>query len=309
MKFTSKLAATLAVVCILSGCQGSGNTVATLNSDYTITADQAYEELMKTSNGKNTVFNYIVEEIISANYPATDAMTTEADLTIEQLQNSYTSYYGSEGATVLTQKLQEAGFESIEDYRASIIFNYQLQEFTNDYLDENFETIFDEYYTTCKPRYVSHILVKMNDPENPTAEEQEKLDTVQKAINEGQDFAELAKKYSDDGSASLGGALGLCDKNTSFVTEFLNKMMELEEGQISEATKTTYGYHFITVTSTSKEEIKNDENLLNLIKTYDNYMIYKALRKYEITFNDETLKDLYESTLDSYIGSSEGSAN
>ena len=60
---------------------------------------------------------------------------------------------------------------------------------------------------------------------------------------------------------------------------------------------------------TSKEEIKNDENLLNLIKTYDNYMIYKALRKYEITFNDETLKDLYESTLDSYIGSSEGSAN
>ena len=309
MKFTSKLAAALAVVCILGGCQGSGNKVATLNSDYTITADQAYEELMKTSAGKNTVFNYIVEEIITANYPATDAMTTDADLTIEQLENSYISYYGSQGTTYLTQALQQSGFESIEDYRSSIIFNYQLQEFLNDYLDDNFETIFEDYYTTCKPRYVSHILVLMDDPENPTAEELEKVSTIQKALLDGENFAEVAKKYSEDGSASSGGALGLCDKNTSFVTEFLNKMLELEEGQISEPTKTTYGYHFITVTSNSKEDIKKDDTILELIQTFDSNMIYKALRKYEITFNDEAIKELYESTLDSYIGSSEGSAN
>ena len=107
MKFTSKLAAGLALTCILSGCGGSGNTIATLNSDYTITADKAYEDLMKTSDGKNAVFNYIVEEIISANYPVTDAMTTDADLKVQQLENSYTSYYGADASTYLNQALQQ----------------------------------------------------------------------------------------------------------------------------------------------------------------------------------------------------------
>ena len=307
MKFTSKLAAVIALTCMLSGCASSGSNIATLG-EHTITADDAYESLMKSSNGKNAVFGYIVQEIITANYPETDAMTTDADLTIEQLENSYVSYYGADAETYLTQALKESGFEDMAAYRKAIIYSYQMQEFLNDYINKNIDTIFEEYYNACSPRYVSHILVKMADPKNPTAEEQAKLDTVQKAINEGQDFAELAKKYSDDGSASAGGTLGLCDKNTSFVTEFLNKMLELEEGQVSEATKTEYGYHFIKVTSTNKEDIKKDDKISSLLQSYDQTMIYKALRNYEITFNDEAIKELYESTLDSYLATTEGSA-
>lgn len=310
MKFTSKLAAVLATACLLGGCQSSGNTIASLNSGYTVTADKAYEDLMKTSDGKSAVFNYIVEEIITANYPVTDAMTTDADLTIEQLQNSYTSYYGSSADTYLTSALQNSGFEDLDDYREAIIYSYQMQEFLTDYITTNQDTVFEDYYTSCSPRYVSHILVLMDDPENPTDEELEKVATIQAALDEGQDFAEVAKTYSDDSTASDGGALGLCDKNTSFVTEFLNKMLELEEGEVSEPTKTDYGYHFIKVTSTSKEDILADEDaLLELIMSYDSYMVYKALRNYDITFNDETIQELYESTLDTYISYSEGSAS
>jgi len=310
MKFTSKLAALLAAACILGGCQSSGNTIASLNTGYTLTADEAYEDLMKTSDGKSAVFSYIVEEIITANYPISDAMTTDADLTIEQLKNSYTSYYGADGEAYLTNVLQENGYEDLDDYREAIIYSYQMQEFLNDYINKNMDTIFEDYYTTCNPRYVSHILVLMEDSENPTDEELAKVATIQKALEEGKDFAEVAKEYSDDSTASKGGALGLCDKNTSFVTEFLNKMLELNEGEVSEPTKTEYGYHIIKVTSTSKDEIKADQdNLLKQLQTYDSYMIYKALRNYEITFNDDDIKDLYETTLDSYIEYSEGSAN
>lgn len=308
MKFTSKLAAALALTCMLSGCGGSGNTIATLNSDYTITADKAYEDLMKTSDGKNAVFNYIVEEIISANYPVTDAMTTDADLKVQQLENSYTSYYGADASTYLNQALQQNGFENLDAYRKSVILGYQMREFLNDYINQNMDTLFEDYYNTCSPRYVSHILVLMNDSNNPTAEELEKVDTIKKALADGQDFASVARAYSDDSTASKGGALGLCDKNTSFVPEFLAKMMELKEGEVSEPTKTDYGYHIITVTSTSKEEIKQDDSLVSLIEQYDQYLYYKALRNYEITFNDETIKELYESTLDSYLKASEGSA-
>ena len=308
MKFTSKLAAVLAVTCMLGGCASSGNKIATLG-EYTITADDAYESLMKTSNGKNAVFGYIVEEIITANYPATDAMTTDADLTIQQLENSYVSYYGADAETYLTQALQSSGFEDMDDYREAIIYSYQMQEFLDDYINKNLDTVFEDYYTACNPRYVSHILVLMDDSANPTAEELAKVDTIKKALDEGQDFAEVAKTYSDDSTASQGGALGLCDKNTSFVTEFLNKMMELKEGEVSEATKTEYGYHFIKVTSTNKDDIKKDDSVTSMLRSYDESLIYKALRNYDITFEDETIKELYESTLDAYLATNEGSAN
>ena len=121
MKFTSKLAAVLALTCMLSGCASSGQNIATLG-EHTITADDAYESLMKTSNGKNAVFGYIVQEIITANYPETDAMTTDADLTIEQLENSYVSYYGADAETYLTQALKESGFEDMAAYRKAMAY-------------------------------------------------------------------------------------------------------------------------------------------------------------------------------------------
>ena len=130
MKFTSKLAAVIALTCMLSGCASSGSNIATLG-EHTITADDAYESLMKSSNGKNAVFGYIVQEIITANYPETDAMTTDADLTIEQLENSYVSYYGADAETYLTQALKESGFEDMAAYRKAIIYSYQMQEFLN----------------------------------------------------------------------------------------------------------------------------------------------------------------------------------
>lgn len=308
MKTTSKLAAFLLACCMLGGCGSSTNTIATLNSDYSITADQAYEELMKTSQGKSAAFTFMVKEIITANYPETDAMTTDANIVIEQLQNQYTSYYGADADTQLLNALQSSGYESLDKYREAIIYSYQMQEFLTDYIKENKDEIFNDYYTTCKPRYVSHILVLMEDSANPTDEELAKVQAIQKALDEGKDFAQVAKEYSDDSTASKGGELGLCDKNTSFVTEFLNKMLELEEGQVSEPTKTDYGYHFIKVTSTAKEDMTKDEDaLMNLLMSYDESIVYKALRNYDITFNDETLKELYEKTLDSYI--QEGSAN
>lgn len=72
-----------------------------------------------------------------------------------------------------------------------------------------------------------------------------KLEDIRKRIVEGkEDFAELAKKYSDDGSARGGGDLGFA-KRGKYVTEFEAAAYKLEEMEISPVIETQFGFHII----------------------------------------------------------------
>ncbi len=64
-------------------------------------------------------------------------------------------------------------------------------------------------------------------------------------IDGGEDFAELAKIYSDDpGSARVGGDLGWVKRGT-FVPEFDAVVFNLGEGEISTPAETEFGFHII----------------------------------------------------------------
>lgn len=64
-------------------------------------------------------------------------------------------------------------------------------------------------------------------------------------LNDSADFAELAKKYSDDlGSGAKGGELGWT-KRGAFVPQFEAVAYTLENGEISELVESEYGYHLI----------------------------------------------------------------
>lgn len=71
------------------------------------------------------------------------------------------------------------------------------------------------------------------------------LEDIRKRVLEGgEDFAELAKKYSADGSANQGGSLGWA-KRGSYVPEFEATAYNLDIGGYSEVIETEYGYHFM----------------------------------------------------------------
>jgi hypothetical protein len=57
-------------------------------------------------------------------------------------------------------------------------------------------------------------------------------------------FAELAKKYSTDSTKSKGGDLGVVNR-TGLVKPFADVAFTLEQGVVSEPTKTEYGWHLI----------------------------------------------------------------
>lgn len=95
---------------------------------------------------------------------------------------------------------------------------------------------------TDKPEVrARHILIKGSDDAALS-----KIKEI-KAESEKADFAELAKKYSqDEGSKDRGGDLNFFAKG-SMVPEFENAAFSLPIGKVSDPVKTQYGYHLIKV--------------------------------------------------------------
>lgn len=104
----------------------------------------------------------------------------------------------------------------------------------------------------------SHILVKVKatpDAAEGHADDEAKqiAERLLQQARGGKDFAELAKKSSEDqGSASSGGDLG-CFGHGRLLPEFENAAFGLQVGTISDLVRSSYGYHVIRV-SAHKEE-------------------------------------------------------
>ena len=92
----------------------------------------------------------------------------------------------------------------------------------------------------------SHILVRVD----PDAEEakrqaaQTKIGEVQAKLGKGEDFATLAKEYSEGPSAPKGGDLGFFGRG-QMVPAFEEAAFALKTGEISEVVQTPFGYHLI----------------------------------------------------------------
>ena len=95
----------------------------------------------------------------------------------------------------------------------------------------------------------SHILLRLNQqaPDSEVAAAKVRIDSIYKALKAGADFAELAKKVSEDpGSARQGGLLPFVQRG-QFVKEFEDVAFSLQPGQMSDIVQTAYGFHIIKV--------------------------------------------------------------
>jgi peptidyl-prolyl cis-trans isomerase SurA len=84
----------------------------------------------------------------------------------------------------------------------------------------------------------------------------------QKALA-GDDFAVLAKNYSQDPSSGDGGDLGWFGRGT-MVPEFEDAAFALQPGQISDVIQTQFGFHIIKCTGKKEDKIKVSQILIRL---------------------------------------------
>ncbi|MCX7263155.1 MAG: peptidylprolyl isomerase [Burkholderiales bacterium] len=90
-----------------------------------------------------------------------------------------------------------------------------------------------------------HILLRIGN-ELTEAAARSRLLTYKQQIQAGTDFADLARQFSQDGSASAGGDLGWASPG-QFVPEFEQVMARLRPGQVSDPLVSRFGVHLIQV--------------------------------------------------------------
>jgi peptidyl-prolyl cis-trans isomerase D len=130
----------------------------------------------------------------------------------------------------------------------------------------------ERYYQQNSSRYetgeqvsASHILFKVEAGADEEAV-RKKAEAVLAEAKAGADFAELARKYSEDtGSAANGGDLGLFGRN-QMVPEFEAAAFALQEGQLSDLVRSTYGFHIIKLTGKQAAFVRSLDSVKDEIR-------------------------------------------
>ena len=111
---------------------------------------------------------------------------------------------------------------------------------------------------------LSHILIYSQVSEERKKEARDKAQQILDMLRNGADFAELAKKYSDDTlNAPNGGDLGYF-KREEFDRDFSTAAFALKNEEISGIVETQFGFHIIKVDDIRGDEVKARHILIQL---------------------------------------------
>ncbi len=131
----------------------------------------------------------------------------------------------------------------------------QSLEIDEDQLMERYEQVRDQL-TTPETRSASHILLTLNEGDDEDQVEQRILELKQR-IDNGEDFASLAREFSQDpGSAADGGDLGDVERDM-MVKPFESALFALAEGEVSQPVKTQFGWHLIKLHDVAGGDTQN----------------------------------------------------
>jgi peptidyl-prolyl cis-trans isomerase D len=139
--------------------------------------------------------------------------------------------------------------------------------------DEDLQAAYQkEIANLSEQRRAAHILIEVNDKVNE-AQAKAKAEEIQARLNKGEDFAALAKEFSQDpGSASNGGDLGFAG-NGVYDPAFETALNALNKGQVSAPVRTSFGWHLIKLEDVQAPDVPSfaslKAKLTNQLKTQE----------------------------------------
>ena len=175
------------------------------------------------------------------------------------------------GAVALERELRNSG-RTLADYRSAMMTQYRKRELIRMYqmkaaqsrraprvTEQELQAAFQQQLAQLPMREAAvtfqQIVMRAEPSEEALAEARARADSVFGLVREGEDFAELARRFSDDGSSQNGGDLGFI-RRSDVVREFGNVAFNMSPGSVSAPVKTQYGYHLIKVERVRGAEVQ-----------------------------------------------------
>tara|TARA_B110000879_G_scaffold76802_1_gene106960 strand:- start:187 stop:2040 length:1854 start_codon:yes stop_codon:yes gene_type:complete len=252
--------------------------------------------------------NLLIEQFVRGFIASGFTTSNELDILASVFEQQRDYYY----LTLPLQPVKDA--INVTDQQATAYYednkaNYQAEEqVVVDYIElspaqfdgadavgeEQVKARFDEQAQSMESAVslqAAHIL--LSDPDAAL------LGEIQTKLDAGEDFAALAKEYSQDvGSADFGGDLGFTSGDT-FPESFEAALAALEVGQVSAPVETDSGTHLIklvdmqeTVIDFSTERARIEQELVAELR--NEWLVEKLANLKELSFNAESLNEVAE---------------
>lgn len=233
----------------------------------------------KDSKIKEQILNKMIEEKLLYAQAERDTIVIDDEQVESRLEGQlqyFIQQYGSEEKVeqVYGMNMAKIRRELRDDVRKSLMSQMvQSKKFNSiDITRREVKEFYDNYQDSLalipEKFKLSHIFINPQQGSRLEKKAKELALTLLDSIKHGADFAELAKKYSDDpGSAARGGDLGFVKRGV-FFPEFEAAAFRLQEGEISDVIKSPVGFHIIQLIARRGEAI-NARHILIKVKSDD----------------------------------------
>lgn len=269
---------------------------------------------------QSLLYNMYRNAVVDQSMEATSAMKSEAKSMRKTIETNMDADTTGKTRLSIISELAGYGFEgeeSLEDYCLMSIKQRELnREYVKDHLDELKDSI------TTSPRAVSIIKVDTPNAEILSEEVQTKKDNIDKALENGDDFASVATSFSDDTTAANGGVFGYIDSSTTTLdTQLVSAAAELAKGETSEwITVTdedagTSALYLIHVDEDDIEALLNSDNtdisngmlyaIINANSGLETTIVESYAKSLEITFENDAVKSQVENYIKNQTGGEE----
>lgn len=175
---------------------------------------------------------------------------------VEVNQDELATYFNDNNATYKTNpqlKLKYLAFLFADEMAAATVSPDDIAAYYERHKAE---------YELPEKRRARHILLKTAESNE---EIRQQMTDILKRARDGEDFTALAKEVSEGPSAKDGGYLGFVKKG-DMVKPFEDALFSLKQGEISEITQTSFGYHIIYLEMIQPARTKGVQEMSGVIR-------------------------------------------
>ncbi|WP_457787320.1 SurA N-terminal domain-containing protein [Pseudomonas sp. PL-6] len=168
--------------------------------------------------------------------------------TVELADGDVQAYYDEHASEFMSP--EQVVLEYVELHKDSFFDQVEVS-------DEELQPLYQsEIANLAEQRQAAHILIEGDDEAART-----QLEELKARIDAGEDFAALAKEFSQDpGSAADGGDLGYAGPGV-YDPSFEEALYALQQGQVSAPVKSEFGWHLIKLLGVQAPEVPSFDSL------------------------------------------------
>jgi peptidyl-prolyl cis-trans isomerase C len=179
---------------------------------------------------------------------------------------------------VYRDRLRQAGFTEesyTEDLKKRLSASLLIQQEISPTVSVS-DTEVHEFYTANSARFKTpeqiharHILIKVKPDANEATKEvaRKQISAILAKAKAGEDFAELAIKYSEGPTGPKGGDLGFFGRG-QMVPSFEEAAFALKPGEISDVVRTRFGFHIIKIDEHRAAAVVSEKDANARIRQY-----------------------------------------